>query len=197
MDGRLTEAEAIVFDVGNVLLGFDPAKVTALLPAEYRDAMLRVMFGPEGLWYGFDLGQESNEAVAERIARAAGVPEAKDHALSLLTRFPDVMDPMPLYGMLADLRAMGKPLYALTNYPEPSFTLTCARFPHLIDQLDGVLVSSREKLAKPSPEFFRLLISRFHLTPDRTLFIDDSAANAAAAAALGFRVWHYAGADRL
>ena len=197
MDARLMEAETIVFDVDNVLLSFEPEKVLALLPEQGRDEMLRALFGSAMLWGGFDLGRDGNDAVAERIAQAAGFPEAKQYALDLLRRFPETMAPLPLYGMLEELHARGKRLYGLTNYPEPSFTLTCARFPHLVDTLDGVIVSSREKIVKPSPEIFRLLQSRFHLNPADTLFIDDSLANVEAAARLGFRVWHYAGSGQL
>ncbi len=193
----MMETEAIVFDVGNVLLSFEPEKVLELLPAQGRDRMLNAMFGPSMLWSGFDLGLDGNEAVAERIAQAAGFPEAKDYALDLLVRFPETMAPLPLYGMLESFHAMGKRLYGLTNYPEPSFTLTCARFPLLADALDGVIVSAREKVVKPSPEIFRLLQSRFRLEPAKTLFIDDSLANVEAAARLGFQIWHYAGNSRL
>ena len=92
---------------------------------------------------------------------------------------------------------MGKRLYALSNYPEPSFSLTAARFPFLTECLDGAVISSREKLVKPDPEIFRLLCRRYSLIPEKCLFIDDLKGNTEAAAAEGFRVWHYAGADRL
>ena len=197
MDRRLLEADAIVFDVGNVLLSFEPEKVIALLPERGREKLLYALFGPPLLWSGFDLALDGNEAVAERIAQAAGFPEAKAHALGLLVRFPETLAPLPLYETLETLRAKGKRLFGLTNYPEPSFTLTCQRFPLLVDALDGVVVSAREKMVKPSEEIFRLLQHRFHLDPARTLFIDDALPNVEAAGRLGFRVWHYAGNDRL
>ena len=197
MDNRLVTADAIVFDVGNVLLSFDPISVIALLPQQHRAPMMEALFGPLHLWSGFDLGKDSNEAVAQRIAQAAGLPEGRDLALYLLENFPRVMERLPLYGMLRELRTMGKRLYALTNYPEPSFTYTCEVHPELTRQMDGMVVSSREKLTKPDPAIFRLLIGRFHLDPARTLFIDDTAVNTASAAALGFSVWHYAGEDRI
>ena len=197
MDERLKQSDAIVFDVGTVLLGFEEEKVIGLLPAHCREEMLNALFGPAHLWSGFDLALDGNDAVADSIARAAGFPEAGEYALQLLARFPEVLYPLPLYGLLGELRAMGKRLFGLTNYPEPSFTLTCARFPALLTGLDGVIVSSREKLVKPSPEIFQLLIRRFRLNPEHTLFIDDSHANVDAAAKLGFRVWHYTDSDCL
>ena len=197
MDERLERAETIVFDIGNVLLRFSPDKVIGLLPDSIRQPLLYVLFGPPHLWDAFDLGRESNPDIARRVAQATGIPESKGWALELLERFPETLTPLPLYHLLDDLQARGKRLYGLTNYPEPSFTLTCQRFPLLLGKLTGVVVSSREKVAKPQPEIFRLLIQRYHLDPPRTLFIDDSAANTEAAAREGFQIWHYAAPDCL
>ena len=193
MDERLLKADTIVFDIGNVLLRFDPDKVALLLPASIRQPLMQVLFGPQHLWGGFDLGAESNEEIARRAAGAANLPGTEEHVLSLLSRFPETMAPLPLAGMLRDLRQSGKHLYALTNYPEPSFTLTAQRFPFVTEEMDGVVVSSREKRVKPDPELFRILCRRYGIHPNDALFIDDTRANTDAAALLGFRVWHYTG----
>ena len=197
MDERLLRADAIVFDVGNVLLGFDISKVTLLIPPEIRFPLTDAMFGDRNMWSAFDVGLESNESIAARIAAAAGLPEDKDTVLRVLSRFPEIMSPLPLSDLLDDLRARGKRLYALTNYPEPSFTYTVERFPFLKDKLNGAVVSAREKLVKPDPAIFRLLIDRYQIQPEKSLFIDDLAANVAAAEQVGFRGWHYAGNDTL
>ncbi|MBQ9264060.1 MAG: HAD-IA family hydrolase [Clostridia bacterium] len=197
MDERLLNAEAIVFDVGNVLLGFDTDIVVQLLPESIRHPLEEAMFGPQHLWVPFDLGMESNDVIAQRIADAAGLPKEKEHVLHLLHHFPDTMTPLPLSGMLDDLRRLGKRLYALTNYPEPSFTITTRHFPFLLTKLNGAVVSAREKMAKPDPAFFRLIRDRYQLCPEKTLFIDDLSANVNAAAQEGFRTWHYDGEDKL
>ena len=197
MDARLLQADAIVFDVGNVLLSFDPEAVCRLLPESLRDTLPEWLFGAPFLWAPFDQGLESNEALAQKVEDLSGLKGAKDAVLHLLHHFPETMHPLPLYGCLKELRAMGKQLYALTNYCEPSFTITCERFPLLKDQLLGAVVSHREKLVKPDAAIFRLLRDRYQLIPEKTLFIDDVRANVDAAAGEGFRIWHYAGADRL
>ena len=196
MDERLLNARNIIFDVGNVLLSFDPAKVVTLLPEDAREPMLRAMFGPEHRWGGFDLGARSNEDIARDIADAAGIPGAKDMVLFVLSHFHETMSPMPLYHMIPDLKAAGKHVYGLTNYPEPSFTLAYEAFPNL-RLLEGIVVSSREKLIKPQMEIYRLIADRYGLTPSETLFIDDSAANAEGGAQAGFMTWHYFGGDRI
>ena len=194
MDARLLRADAIVFDVGKVLLTFEPDKVASLLPEEYREALFRAMFGPDCRWAAFDLGAETNEAIAQSMADAVGVPGGKDMVLHAFYEFYKTMRPLPLYQMIPTLKSMGKRLYALTNYGEPAFTSTCSAFPHLT-LLDGMVVSSREKVCKPDPAIFALLIERYGVTPEETLFIDDSLANTQTAAAIGFRTWHYAGDD--
>ncbi len=194
MDSRLLETGAIVFDVGNVLLTFEPEKVASLLPEEHRQALSRAMFGLDWRWSAFDLGVETNEAIAQSMADAAGVPGGKEMVLHALYSFYRTMNPLPLYQMIPALKSMGKRLFALTNYGEPAFTSTCGAFPHLM-LLDGMVVSSREKVCKPDPAIFSLLIERYGVIPEETLFIDDSLPNTQTAAAIGFRTWHYAGDD--
>ena len=197
MDERLARADAIVFDVGNVLLRFDPDRVVTLLPEEHRAALAGVMFGTRHQWGRFDLGAESNEEIALSIASEAGVPGGEGMVLYALYHFHETMDRLPMYSLLPELRKAGKRLFALTNYPEPSFTFACRAFPYLTECLEGAVVSSREKLVKPEPAIFHFLTRKYDLIPSRTLFIDDTAANTDAAAREGFRVWHYAGKDRL
>lgn len=197
MDQRLKKAEIIVFDVGNVLLSFDPDLVCSLLPAQHREKLPELLFGPLQMWAPFDAGLESNEELARRVEERSGLTGAADSVLYLLHHFPETMRPLPLYGMLGELKSQGKRLYALTNYCEPSFTITCRRFPFLADKLDGAAVSHREKKVKPDPAFFRVLMDRYQIDPAKALFIDDVQANVDAAAALGFAVWRYAGDDRL
>lgn len=195
MDERLLKAEAIVFDVGNVLLSFDRDRMMALLPEDKRAPMMKAMFGTPCLWPLFDLGAETNEEIARKIGAAAGIPQAKEMALYLVEHFPETMAPLPLAGQLDALRAMGKRLYALTNYPEPSFTITCRRFPFLTEKLDGAVVSAREKLVKPDPAIFRLIAQRYALDPEKSLFIDDIVENTLGAREVGFHTWHYTEKD--
>lgn len=194
MDARLQEADTIVFDVGKVLLTFEPETVASLLPEEHRGALFHAMFGPDCRWAAFDLGAETNEAIAQSMADAAGVPGGKDMVLRAFYDFYKTMRPLPLYQMIPALKSMGKRLFALTNYGEPAFTSTCGAFPHLT-LLNGLVVSSRENVCKPDPAIFTLLIERYGVIPAETLFIDDSLPNTRTAAALGFQTWHYAGDD--
>ncbi len=196
MDERLLQADTIIFDVGNVLLRFDPERVVLLLPEEHRAALKAALFGPALRWSEFDLGRKTNGEIAEEAALAAGVPGGGALVLELLRRFHETMEPLPLYLTIPDLKQRGKRVYLLTNYAEPSFSLTREAFPEL-KKADGEVVSSREKTVKPGEEIYRILIRRYAVDPARSLYIDDREDNARAGERAGFRVWHYAGADVL
>jgi 2-haloacid dehalogenase len=98
--------------------------------------------------------------------------------------------------VLADLRAAGVPLYALTNWSAETFAITRERF-EFLDWFCGLLVSGEEGMTKPDPAIFRLLLDRFGLDPAATVFVDDSEANVAAAEALGLDAVRFTGPEQL
>jgi 2-haloacid dehalogenase len=98
--------------------------------------------------------------------------------------------------LLAELRATGLPLYALTNWSAETFVVARERFAFL-DWFDGLLVSGEERIIKPDPAIFELLLDRFGLDPASTFYVDDSEANVAAAAALGLDAVRFTGPGQL
>ena len=86
--------------------------------------------------------------------------------------------------LLAQLRATGISLYALTNWAEETFPIALEHFDFL-SWFKGIVVSGQEKLAKPDPRIFELLAKRYALDPRRTLYIDDNAPNIAVARTVG------------
>ena len=81
-------------------------------------------------------------------------------------------------------------LYALTNWSAETFPVALKKFDFL-HWFDGRLVSGEEKMRKPHPEFYRLLLSRFGLNAETSLFIDDNFRNVKAAEELGIRSIHF------
>jgi 2-haloacid dehalogenase len=98
--------------------------------------------------------------------------------------------------LLAELRAAGVPLYALTNWSAETFVIARERF-EFLSWFDGVLVSGEERLIKPDPAFFRLLVERFGLAPEAIFYVDDSEANVAAARDLGIDAVRFTGPGQL
>ena len=187
------KAQNIVFDIGGVLLSFQPEKACLLLPEEIRADVQHAMFDSDGgqsRWAQLDLGVKSNMEIVSEIAAASGHPGCEKHILQLLETFPQTMSPLPLSHLIAELKAMGKRVFALTNYPEPSLTRTVERFA-FFRHMDGMVVSSREKVMKPDERIYRILLDRYHLNAEDTLFIDDRLENIRAAEKLGIQGWHY------
>lgn len=192
VDERLLSCDTLVFDIGGVLLRWDPEFFAPVFfPGERGEKLFRAAFDKKDWnWGRFDLGRENNEDIALDIARIAGVPGGEEDILNFVHHFHEYMEPLPLTRELEELKRMGKRMYLLTNYPQPSFSLARKRFA-FFSLFDGYVCSAEEKLVKPDPEIFRLLCRRFSIVPEESLFIDDNQPNTDSAGALGFRTWHY------
>jgi len=89
--------------------------------------------------------------------------------------------------ILRQLKEKGKyKIFALTNWSAELFPIALERYDFL-HWFDGRVVSGEEKTRKPFPEFYELILNRFHLTAEETLFIDDNVRNAKAAEQFGIK----------
>nr|WP_255682907.1 HAD family phosphatase [Dyella sp. 2HG41-7] len=92
--------------------------------------------------------------------------------------------------LLAELKARGVRLFALTNWSQETFPIAQQLYPFL-QWFEGIVVSGEERLIKPDPRIFLRLLERYAVDPSSALYIDDSARNVAAAEALGMRGWWF------
>jgi len=183
--------DSVVFDVGNVLIRWDPRNLyrrlgftdaataailaeTGLLEINHRQLDAGAPFGPtiEALATRFPAHRMFLSAFHERWTDMLAGPIEENVAL------------------LEGLRTEGVPVYAITNFARDKFDVSRALFPFL-DTFDDIVVSADVGLVKPDDEIFELLIARRRLDPSRSVFIDDSAANVATARRLGFHSVHY------
>jgi 2-haloacid dehalogenase len=142
-----------------------------------------------------DRGRPFAEGVAELVERypehAAAIAAYHERWSEMLAgEVPGAVE------ILADLRAAGVPRYALTNWSAETFAIARERFAFL-DWFDGLVVSGEEGMTKPDPAIFRLLLDRFGLDPEATVFVDDSEANVAAARELGIDAVRFTGPGQL
>jgi 2-haloacid dehalogenase len=188
--------DAVVFDLGNVLVQWDPRHLYRKLLAsdDEVEAFLADVCTPE--WNeAMDRGRPFAEGIAEAIERHPGRAE-------LIRAFWERWDEMVpglvegTVDVLDELHAVGIPLYALSNWSLETFERVRHRY-HFLDRFDGLVISAAERLAKPDPAIFELLLSRYGLAPERTVFIDDAPRNVTAAAALGFVALPFVDAARL
>ena len=182
---------ALIFDVGNVLIRWDARLLyRQLLPDE---AAIDAFFAEVDFhaWnVEFDRGTPWDEGVAALTARH---PHRAELIAAFHHRWHETV-PGPVEGapeLLAELAAAGVPLYAITNFSSAKFAETRERFPFLASAFRDVVVSGDEGLLKPDPEIYRRCLARNRLDPARAIFIDDSPANVAGAAALGIDAIHF------
>jgi len=81
-------------------------------------------------------------------------------------------------------------LYALTNWSAETFPVALDRF-EFLHWFHGRLVSGEEKMRKPFKEIYELLISRFYIHPEKSIYIDDNLRNLIPARELGFHTIHF------
>lgn len=167
----------IVFDMGQVLIRWEPEQLMANLNLSREDAALlkRNLFGSVQ-WVQLDRGILSEEAAAEAVC--ATLPPRLWDAVRELTFnwWKRPLVPMPgMEALIRELKSKGYGIYLLSN---ASIRLReyFGRIPGS-DCFDGLLVSAEEKLLKPQHEIFETLCSRFSLRPEECFFIDDSALN--------------------
>lgn len=188
--------EAVVFDVGRVLYQW---RLSALFDKLIADEAERDWFlanvVTEQWHFQHDAGRPLGEMVPEL---QAAFPDHAHLIEAYATRFNETI-PGPVPGSLElveRLDAAGVPLYAITNFGAEFWAMFRPTAP-VFDRFRDVVVSGEEKLAKPDPAIFHLAARRFGHAPGAMLFIDDNAANVAAAAALGWEVHHFADAPTL
>lgn len=87
--------------------------------------------------------------------------------------------------ILEELKNRHYHVYALTNWPDETFSLVQEKY-EFLKWFEGIVVSGREKLVKPDPRIFTRLLERYNLRATNCIFIDDNQANISKAADLGF-----------
>jgi len=76
-------------------------------------------------------------------------------------------------------------ILALTNWSHETFPVAIERYGYFLDLFEGILVSGVEKMKKPDHEIYQLMLSRYDLIADESVFIDDNAENIKGASECG------------
>ena len=189
-------ASIAVFDVGAVLIDWDPRHLYRKL---FDDDAVMERFLAEVCSPAWNLQQDAGRSFSIAVAE-------------LSERFPDQAELIRAYderwqemvpgaidgsvGLLHELDAAGVPLYAITNFSVEKFALTRARF-DFFERFLGIVVSGEVKLVKPDPAIYYRLLDDYGLAAADCLFIDDSAANVAAAAGVGMRAVQFSSPAQL
>jgi 2-haloacid dehalogenase len=178
--------EAVVFDIGGVLLDWDPRHLYRKLFADEAKMELFLAEICSPAWHApHDRGVSTEASCAELASR---YPQFSELIWAWSTRSEEMVGGVDA-GSVEVLRAVretGLPCYALTNMEAETYPLRLERFAFL-GWFDGTVVSGREGVAKPDPVIFTRLLDRFGLTPRTTLMIDDRKENLETASSLGIQ----------
>jgi 2-haloacid dehalogenase len=178
---------AVIFDVGNVLYGWDP---DAFLVRQIADDEARLRLIEDVDIYGWhetlDGGRPYAEAAAELSEK---FPEYAALIAAWGERFGEtITDPVPgVHEIVAELDANGVPLYAITNFSADFWKPFHAKEKAFFSRFRDIVVSGEVKLLKPDPAIYYLALDRFGLRPAEALLIDDRAINVFGAEAVGMQ----------
>lgn len=182
----MTEIRHIVFDIGNVILNWDPeVPYRRLIPDEaerrrFLDEVCTLAWNAEQ-----DRGRTWREAEDLLIAEHPGLEPLirayfQNHH-EMITG--EVAGTVAIIDALADA---GRDITALTNFSAETFPRAQATYP-ILGRFRGITVSGQARLMKPDLAIYRLHADTFGLVPAATLFFDDNAKNIAAARAAGWQ----------
>ncbi|MBV7255363.1 HAD-IA family hydrolase [Pacificimonas sp. WHA3] len=175
----------VIFDVGNVLYDWDIRYLYAkLIPDPARLEWFLANVVTPGWHFQHDRGVPFAETSAALIAR---FPEERALIELFGERFLETIgEPIPgMIELVQDLDHAGVTIYGITNFSDEFWRRFRPTAP-VFSRFRDIIVSGREKLAKPDPAIFQLAIDRFGIAPGEALFIDDQPLNIAAAQTAGF-----------
>ena len=186
----------VVFDVGMVLADF-----------RYREYMTDLGFSEEVIekfvekvidsqhWVDMDNGLvDDGKAIDFFKKELPGYDKEHDAfwvGIADIIREYDYSEPLVL-----ELKEKGLKVFVLSNYPDK---LSDLHWPHFkfLKHVDGYIISAKEKMMKPDPEFYKLLEKRYGIDLKESIFVDDRAVNIEAARSLGMTGILFKGIDEL
>ncbi|MBW9204618.1 HAD family phosphatase [Mumia sp. zg.B53] len=178
-------ADPVVFDIGNVLVRWDPVPAVAASVGDER--AMAFLGDPEFDFLAWNHLQDEGRPweEAERVARGA-FPHYADEITAYRVNFEAslVGEIEGSVAIVQELRDAGVPLVALTNWSAELFGHARARF-EVLEAFDDIVVSGEEGCAKPDPRIFEVLAERLGRPLDGVVFTDDSPRNILAAGVAG------------
>lgn len=188
--------DAVVFDVGGVLLDWDPRHLyrKVIADPDQLDHFLTEVC--PGSWHSqHDGGTPFSETIP---ARQALFPDHADLIDLWWSRYLE-MTAGEVSGSAAivdEVLALGVRGLVLSNMPAEVWPDLRAEFA-VLAKLEGAVISGEERVVKPAPAIFERLLDRFGLVADRTVFVDDVQANVDGAVASGIHGLRFTSAAQL
>ncbi len=189
--------ETVIFDLGGVLIDWSPEYVFR----EVFDDEQEMRFFFEEVctseWNEQqDAGRPLQEATEQKVKE---FPEYESQIRAYYGRWEEMLGG-PIEETVAVLEQLHEQghhhLYALTNWSHETFPVAQERYDFL-QRFKGIVVSGQEKLKKPDPRIYQLLLQRYGVLPETAIFIDDSHRNVKGAEEVGLQAIHFESPKRL
>jgi len=190
------QRRVVVFDLGGVMLEWDPRHLYRKL---FADEAAMESFLAKVCTTEWNERQDAGRPFAEAVAELAPAHPDKLHLINAWHERFGEMIPDAIHGtveIVRELKSRSVPVYALSNWSAETFPPQRERFAFLA-WFDGIVVSGHEGCMKPDERIFRILLDRYGLAADETVFIDDNPKNARAASALGIHGIHFQSPETL
>lgn len=179
----------IVFDLGGVVVEWHPEHLLEAYPGD-KELPLALFRGGffERYWTQFDRGVLTQTEVSAEMSRFTGRTYAEcwdfmEYIKHFLVNIPETE------ALIRELAGEGYRLFCLSNMSAEYYDYMKDR--DVFRLLEGHLISAHEKVIKPEEAIYRLLLERYGLKAEETLFIDDLKPNVEAAERLGIRTVHF------
>lgn len=174
----------IVFDIGNVLAGFKWQEYFRSFgyPEEIYRRLAKATV-ESSAWQEHDRGALTDDEILELFVEndpgiEKEIRETLGNINGMLTRF-DYAVPW-----IEELKGKGYRVLVLSNFAKKAYT-DCREVLDFLDHVDGGILSYEDKVVKPEPEIYRLLIDRYGLKPEECVFLDDTEKNLVTAREFG------------
>jgi epoxide hydrolase-like predicted phosphatase len=176
----------IVFDLGNVLISFKPSEYFDKnnYPENIKTRILTDIFASKE-WLMLDNGEITTPEVIESIASRSSL--RREEIAHIFNLRAELMYPIdPNVRLLPELKKQGFRLYFLSNFPMDVFEEIKNGY-YFFKYFDGGIISAEAKLSKPDRRFYEVLLDKYSLIPEESLFIDDLEINVKAAESVGMK----------
>jgi 2-haloacid dehalogenase/putative hydrolase of the HAD superfamily len=181
---------ALLWDVGNVIVRWNPRTLYAKI---FKEPALLDRFLSHVGTLDWHAATDRGVTFADNIAAlSARHPHHAEHIAAWWDRWSEMFSGTisETESVIEDLAARGVPQFGLTNMSSETWPGVKAMSPAFRHFRDAI-VSAQERVIKPEPRIYEIVLERTGLEPADLLFVDDSAANIAAADALGFHTHHF------
>jgi len=187
----------IIFDLGAVLIDWNPNYMYRTLFTDEEEMKNFLATVTTSDWNEEqDAGrslQEGTEILVKQF------PEHEANIRAFYSRWEEMLgepfwDTVEIFKELKD--SSKYKIYALTNWSAETFPVALTKY-EFLNWFDGIVVSGAEKMRKPAPEFYQILLDRHIVKPEEALFIDDNYRNILAAEKLGIKSIHFTSAEQL